>query len=189
MARSGDVIENPVTGERIEFLRTAAETGGALLRVVLSVKPHGFLAAEHEHPRQEERFEVLSGTMRVRLRGVERVLGAGESVAVPPGTPHAWFNDGSGELRALVEFRPALKTELFCETFFGLARNGKTGKNGLPNLLQLAVLARAFRDEGRLTRPPWAVQRVVFALLAPPARVLGYRAHYARYSARGERCL
>jgi quercetin dioxygenase-like cupin family protein len=82
MVQSGHVIENPVTGERITFLRTAAKTNGELLQLMLSVKPRGFVAAEHEHPRQEERFEVVSGRMRFRIRGIERVVGAGDDILI-----------------------------------------------------------------------------------------------------------
>jgi hypothetical protein len=35
----------------------------------------------------------------------------------------------------------------FFETYFGLAKDGKVGKNGLPNPLQIMVLARAYHDE------------------------------------------
>lgn len=60
MAHAGQVIEHPVTGERITFLKTAGDTGGQLLRLDLHVSPHGFVAAAHVHPGQEERFEVRS---------------------------------------------------------------------------------------------------------------------------------
>ena len=36
MIQPGDVIENPVTGERITFVRTSAQTGGALAEMDLS---------------------------------------------------------------------------------------------------------------------------------------------------------
>jgi hypothetical protein len=62
MARTDDMIEHPVTGERIEFLETARDTDGEALRMRLLVEPRGFAAAEHVHPRQDERFEILSGT-------------------------------------------------------------------------------------------------------------------------------
>jgi mannose-6-phosphate isomerase-like protein (cupin superfamily) len=45
---------------------------------------------EHVHPYQEERFDVLSGTARVSMRGQERDVGVGETVVVPAGTPHVW---------------------------------------------------------------------------------------------------
>jgi quercetin dioxygenase-like cupin family protein len=186
MARSGEMIENPVTRERIRFLRTSQETTGELTEFEVIVEPRGFAAAEHVHPKQEERFEVLSGCLHSRVDGVVQVVLPGGSLVVPRGTPHVWRNGGNDELRMRVEFRPALKTESFFETFFGLARDGKTNpKNGLPGLLQVAVLVDEYRDEIRLIRPPWIVQRMVlFLLLVPVARLLGFRAQYPEYSAR-----
>jgi hypothetical protein len=49
----------------------------------------------------------------------------------------------------------------------------------LPNLLQLAVLLRAYRNELILARPPPLVQTVLFGLLASIGRLLGYKAEYS----------
>ena len=73
MAKAGDVIENPITGERITFLKTTRETNGDLLRFEYVVPPR-FYIPEHVHPCQEERHDVLSGTLRGRLGGQERLL-------------------------------------------------------------------------------------------------------------------
>ena len=40
MAREGDVIENPVSGARIVFRKTARNTNGELLQFDLFFKPH-----------------------------------------------------------------------------------------------------------------------------------------------------
>jgi hypothetical protein len=61
---------------------------------------------------------------------------------------------------------------------FRLAAEGKTNAKGIPNLLQVAVLGQAFRQEFMAESPPPVVQRVVFAALAPLAWRLGYRATY-----------
>ncbi len=66
-----------------------------------------------------------------------------------------------------------------------MARDGKLNNKGLPSLLQLAVMVPHFGDEIRLTSPPWAVQRALFAVLTPIGRALGYRAEYP-YAGRGE---
>lgn len=108
MARAGDVIEHPVTGERITFLETADDTGGEYVRSELRVQPHGFVAAPHVHPRLEETFEILSGTFTFVVDGEERQVGPGEGASIPAGTPHAWWNAGEEEGVAIVEFRPAL---------------------------------------------------------------------------------
>ena len=61
---------------------------------------------------------------------------------------------------------------------FGLAQDGKLNEKGLPSLWQIAVTVPYFGDEIRLTNPPWALQRVLFGLLSPVGRMLGYRPEY-----------
>ena len=90
MIRKGDVIENPVTGERLLFLETSAETNGEYVLVECTVQPNGFVAAAHVHPQQTERFEIESGTRRLQARrrgdrrrpGRERRRAAGELAQV-----------------------------------------------------------------------------------------------------------
>src|SRR5262245_46627813 len=176
MVRVGDVIENPVTGETMTFLRTATETGGEFLRIDMAVRPGGFVAGEHIHPQQDERFQISSGHFTLRIRGEERRYGPGEHITIPAGTPHAWWNSGDEELRVFLEFRPAGRFAEFITTFFALARTGQTNRRGIPkNLFQLAVSFAEYRDVLRATRPPWFVQRMLFALLNPIGRMLGYR--------------
>ena len=180
MARAGDVIDNPVTGQRIVFEATAQETGGEVLRLRASGEPKGFFAQEHLHPRQSERHEVISGRLGLGLAGRERLLEPGDVVVVPPGTPHHLI--GRGPVEARFEVRPALRQEVLVETLSGLARDGRVSRRGFPNLLQLAVIAREFEEEGYATRPPLAVQRALFGALADVGRRRGYRPWYPEYS-------
>lgn len=182
MARSGDVLEHPVTGERIVWRRVARETNGELLQGELFAVPGGRPAAAHVHPDQEERFEVLAGTLKLVVDGKQATLRPGDIAVIPPGRPHTWANVGDDEARVLGEFRPALRTEMFFETLFGLARDGKVNSKGLPNLLRLAVIMREYEDEMQLARPPAGVQKAVFAPLAVVGRRLGYRGWYPDYT-------
>jgi hypothetical protein len=112
-------------------------------------------------------------------------LGEGGEATVPPGTPHRWWNDSDEEeAHVLAELRPALYSETFFQTAYGLARDGKTDESGVPNLLQQAVALDGInKGEIYLARPPMAVQKALLAALAPVGRLLGYRDHYPRYSA------
>ena len=178
MARAGEVLENPVSGQRLVFRETSMETGGELLRVeAVYTTPTRSRPPVHYHPHQEERFEVLSGTLRAVVDGEERSYGAGEAFTVPPGTPHEMWSEEEG-VRLDWQTRPALRTEGFFETVWGLARDGETDESGRPGLLQAAVIARAYADEFRIAKPPWPVQRVVYGVLDPVGRLLGYRAVY-----------
>ena len=183
MARAGETLEHPITKERIVWRQVARDTCGRMLEADLYVGPGGFVAAEHIHPKQEERFEVLAGTIKMRLHGKEMTLDVGARAVVPAGAPHVWWNAGTDEARVRGAFVPALRTEMFFETFFGWAKDRKTNARGLPNPFRLAVLMREYRNEIRLARPPAAVQAVVFGLMAVVGRLMGYRGWDSRYSA------
>ena len=71
MITPGDVLEHPVTGEKLIFRQTAATTGGELCAADFYMRPGAFVAAEHIHPQQEERFAVVAGTLRGRVAGKE----------------------------------------------------------------------------------------------------------------------
>ena len=179
MVKSGDVLENPVTREKIIVRKTAHDTEGEVYQIDLYLQPQALVGAVDIHPLQEERFEVLSGTLRGRVAGKEMSGGPGEQLVVPAGQPHVFWNSGDDEAHVLVEIRPALRTESLFETFFALAQDGKVNrKTGLPNLLHIAVILRVYRNELVLAHPPRLVQTLLFGLLAPIGRLLGYKAQY-----------
>jgi len=179
MIRTGTVIENPVTGERIVFRKTSRDTGGEAVVIETFVQPNGFVAAAHVHPSQEERFEIVRGTVGFKIGRKKLVAGPGTRVTVPAGTPHKFWNAGDTEAQFVCEVRPALQFESLLETMFALAADGRTNRKGMPNLLRLAVIANHHFDTVRLPFPPAIVQRIGLALGAPAGRLLGYEPTYA----------
>ena len=178
MIRKGDAIENPVTGERLRFLETSQETGGEYVLVECTVQPNGFVASAHMHPNQTERFEIEEGTVAFKLDGKELVAGPGETVVVPPGASHKFWNAGETEAKFVCEVRPALQFERLLETMFALANDGKTSKKGMPNPLRLAVIANAHFDDVRLPFPPAWMQKAGLMMGAPIGRLCGYKPTY-----------
>jgi quercetin dioxygenase-like cupin family protein len=169
-------ILNPRTGQRMRFL----PGDGSALQIE-TLNPPGPPEPEHVHPRQESSAAVLAGTLHFSVRGRVEAVHAGERIAIPANTPHCFWNAGEEDARALQEFHPALRTEAFFRTYFGLAGDGKLDEKGMPSLLQLAVLVPTFADVMRPTHPPWPVLRALTLLLGPIARLRGYRATYPRY--------
>jgi quercetin dioxygenase-like cupin family protein len=180
MAHAGQIIENPVSGERIEFVECAADTGGELLAIELTLSPDGHVPGAHVHPEQEERFEVLAGTMEFRLGLKKVVAGPGDVVVVPPGAVHRFANAGDEPARARVEVRPALKMEELFETTVALAEDGNVTRKGMPRPVHLALFVREYEREVRAPFPPAPVVR---ALMAPLAWIGRRRGHGARYGA------
>ena len=180
MAYRGQVIENPVSGERITFRQTAADTNGELLEFDVALAPDGHVPGMHVHPAQEERFEVLSGSVRFQ-KGIRRVTAeAGDIVVVEPGRAHKFEN--VGELGAVmrVEVRPALEMERLFETAVELAEEDRVTSKGMPKPLDLALFVREFKDEVRGPGTPGWVQR---AALAPLAWIARRRGRAERYTA------
>jgi mannose-6-phosphate isomerase-like protein (cupin superfamily) len=179
MAYAGQTISNPVSGEQITFVETAADTGGELLAIDMTLAPDGHVPGAHVHPEQEERFEVVSGTMEFRMGRKKVVAGPGEVVVVPPGVRHKFRNAGGEEARVLVEVRPALKMEELFESTVALAREGKTNRKGMPRPVHLALFVGEYEREVRAPFPPPAIVKALMAPLAWYGRLRGHADRYA----------
>ena len=180
MPYAGQTLNNPYTGERIIFEQTEQDTNGALVSFKHFMLPRTTPTfPEHVQLNHEERCEILAGTARYRLGGVDRQAHASETVIIPPGAIHInCWNAGLDELQMRHSFRPALGTDIFFETLFSLAMDGKTNSKGEVNLLQLAVIGNAIESQTFNAGIPIPLQRLVLPVLALVGRFLGYRARY-----------
>ena len=178
MIRTGQTIENPVTGEVLIFHKTSQDTGGEYVLVETILCPGAMVAAAHSHPYQSESFNVLEGRVGMKVGREQLELGPGDGVTVLPRTAHKFWNAGDGQARFTCEVRPAGAFERLIETMFSLAADGKTSRKGMPNPLRLAVLARHHFDDVRLPLVPHALQRLALTLGAPVGKAFGYREAY-----------
>jgi quercetin dioxygenase-like cupin family protein len=184
MSKAGDVIENPVTGERAVVRLGTQETAGELLVLDLYIQPGGAVIGEHYHPQIEERFSVFRGRVGYRLDGEAGIAAAGMSMHIGAGVAHNWWNAGDDEALIRVEVSPAERFEQMILNLFGLSQDGRVNRRGMPNLLQLAAFAGEFDDVIRFTRPPRQLQKILFGPLASLAELVGYRGSYSHYLSR-----
>lgn len=146
MAHQGETIINPVNGERITFVRTVEDANaqrGAALEIEYVI-PAGVPGVPgHVHLISEETFEVVSGTLGIWVGSSrnERRLGPGEWVTLSPRVAHRHWNAGKDDLHFKNTWRPAGNVELGLQATFGLARDGKANKQGLPkNILDTMLI-------------------------------------------------
>ena len=125
------VLEMRQLGLSVRFLRTGADTNGEVLEMEVTGQPRGFLTQSHVHDTQDERLEVVSGTMKLRMDGREHVLTAGQSIEVPAATPHTQLPVGDGVGVVRIEVHPAGRTQPFLERLAELCREGKITAPGL----------------------------------------------------------
>jgi len=81
MAYAGQILENPVTGERIIFRKTAADTDGKYVEIDLVLAPDGAVPGTHVHPLQVETFEVIKGREIAwpRIESEEHIMTVGSA--------------------------------------------------------------------------------------------------------------
>jgi len=178
----GEAWENPVTKEYARVLDLPWQNDEGRVVAELKALPGARVVGEHKHPALTEMFTVDSGELTVLRNGEKSVLKAGDFAVIEPGVWHDWWNEGTVDAMVRVEVTPGERFMHMIETLFGLGREGHVNKKGMPNPLQLSLLATEFADVIVFRRPPAAAQKLVFGALGPIARRRGYRGTYPTLS-------
>jgi quercetin dioxygenase-like cupin family protein len=162
MPHPGERISNPITGERIVFMRTTDETGGECLLMDVELRPGGIIAgAPHRHP-FEERFHVTDGRLVGWVAGEGAFShGAGEKFVVPPDTDHLVMNGAATLSRAQVEARPGKDFDRLLEVAFAFS----SGRVSLGRQLAGLMLTQGVRVAGI----PSGLQERLMGALSPGA--------------------
>jgi mannose-6-phosphate isomerase-like protein (cupin superfamily)/uncharacterized protein YndB with AHSA1/START domain len=158
-------IDVPELGLRFELLRTAAETGGELTQADVVGRPRGLITQSHVHVGQTEVHEVIEGTLIVKMGGRRHVVKPGESITIPPDTPHRQIPGGEGPGRVRVTLRPSGRIEELLERFGELSRTKQFNRFGYPRPLAGAKLVADLGEAGHAARPSLRTQKRLANLL------------------------
>lgn len=162
------VIENPLINDRVTFVETAAETEGKFTLVKVELAPKGGNQL-HYHKTYEETFSVLEGELGIQLGKQILYLKKGENATAPVGSLHRFFNPSATEKVVFnVLLQPGSEGfERTLQVAYGLARDGRTSKRGVPKSLYHMALIVQWSD----TNIPG-----IFTLIEPVLRWLANRA-------------
>src|SRR5262249_11036357 len=127
---TGEVWNNPVTGERATILERPWDNPAGRATAELTALVGARVVGEHRHPALVERFTVLEGELNVKCEEQTSILHQGETAVINPGVWHDWWNASSRDARVRVEITPGERFVYMIETFFGLARLGHTDREG-----------------------------------------------------------
>ncbi len=144
------------------------------LEVEALYSPHGSPPPKHYHPGQDEHFEVLEGSLRVRVDGEERGLDAGARIEIPRRAVHQMWNPHDEPAHVLWRTSPAGRTEQWFRALGALHAEGRVGRNGMPGPLAFAALLTEYDDVIRIAVGPEAPLRIALTALAPLGRARGY---------------
>lgn len=164
----------PLSGEHFVFTSEPQDT--AVFSFVFTVDPGGGVTVSHRHADQTETYRCRSGQLVLTVDGERRVLLAGDDVTVPAGALHSLLNEGEDEVVCDVEYRPAGRNREWFQLHS--AFQAATGRE--PGLLDIGAFIGAVGIY--VDGPPVPVQKALFVLLRPIARLLGRRRRMISYA-------
>ncbi len=134
-------------------------------------------ALVHVHPVADETFTVKSGYINVFAGGKGQLVGPGQSATVLHGMPHYFENAGEEKAEFTVSFSPPQSQRNFFKNFAMLTERKPQwfSATGDPDFLLVALVFNTYRDHIYLAAIPVIVQKILFACLAPIARMRGYK--------------
>lgn len=137
---------NPAINDTATFIKSSAETNGeyTLMEIELGKSDGPPL---HYHNAFAETFQVQEGTLYIQVGRDKKVLHAGESVTIPPRTPHRFYNETNDQVKFHITLRPGhTGMENFIKIFYGLAADGLTDRKGKPKNFAHIAVALAISD-------------------------------------------
>jgi mannose-6-phosphate isomerase-like protein (cupin superfamily) len=190
MIRAGFIFEHPTTKTRTLVVESDAETNGmGWLLEVRRYSPLGSDLGEHLHQTWTETFEIIQGTAKYSLDGIEKIAQAGESFVVEPGHFHIHpWNATEEELvyRQRDRFArpsPAAVQDILgiFATRTGMARDGIRLRGFAKLLFQATTIRTAIKHGNYVASPSMSTQKVLGSTLGWLGELLGYRAVQAKY--------
>lgn len=181
MPNRGQVIRDKFTGDSFEFVETGESTKGEYVKLKVTLISKGQTVDNHIHLEQDETFEVLSGCLTCFENGQERQVNPGEKVLLVKNMPHNHYNTGDEPAVYYQTIEPAYDIDYFLENLVGMINDGKVKNGKLPFMQAMATL-KYLESPSRLADMPRSMQEILKNILGPFARLLGYRALYARYT-------
>ena len=177
--REGQVFVSKSEG----FRQTILKRENGLVWTELVLEPHALGPPEHIHTSLPENFFVVEGTLSLLVNGEKKLLRPGESLLVNPGTPHKPFN----ETDSRVVVKPPLTPEyalpeqftVFLTQAYGFFDESESNRQPPKALLQMSRFSPKY--ELWLASPPVPLQKTLYFVIGPTARLLGYRTYYEKY--------
>lgn len=176
--RPGDKLVSRFEG----FEQTVLTVNDGYLHTSLEAKPHAVGPPEHFHENFGETFTVKSGTLSVLINGEKRTLKAGETITVPPMTRHKPFNETGESVIVESDDPRTLPVEFgfILTQLYGFMDQFPNGPSTPQMLMQFSVYGDD-ADSWIADGPPLGVQKAMRVLMAPTARLLGYKYYYEEY--------
>lgn len=136
---------------------------------------------EHIHYSFDEVMAIENGELSVLINGEVKKIKPGEKLLIPKGVPHKPFNETADTIRFSNEVAFPEKFAFNLVQVYGMLDNNPNFEKFPGILFQMSLLSTEGFDSYLAVGPPVFAQRILSFLLAPAARLLGYKSYYKEY--------
>lgn len=163
-------LENRHTGEILRMRRVRDHQGQFVLTIDGSLPPRASGPPAHVHFDEHEEGSIKAGTLGAQVGDRQIVVPVGGSAVFPAGVVHSWWNAGDDMLELSGQVSPVVDLDRYLQAVFAVVNASPSGR---PSIFYLAHVLWRHRRTQAVTRPPRAIQRIVFPLVLVAGRVLG----------------
>jgi quercetin dioxygenase-like cupin family protein len=137
---------NPAINDTATFIKTSQETNGEYTLVEIDLgKSDG--PPLHYHNAFSEKFHVQEGILYLQVGKDKKILNAGESINVPAGMPHRFYNATNDKVKFNITITPGhTGMENFIKILYGLASDGHSDAKGKPKKFAHLAVALVISD-------------------------------------------
>ena len=145
----------------------------------IEIQPKSEGPVTHIHEKFDESFTVKSGTLSIQYGTEIKKITTGQTIVIPKNTPHKPFN----ETDSIVVVTSEMPLDFaFCLSQIYPFWDENEANSKPPKILfQLAVFGDKFDSYPTVDAPPKPVLKTLKFLLAPTARLMGYKNYNQKY--------
>ena len=162
-------LENRHTGEVLE-LRRQKRNGEVVLELRGILPAHREGPPLHIHHLEDEEGLVTAGTLSVEVDGKRLDAGPGQTVRLPRGIPHRWWNEGDQPLALEGSTRPVVDLDRYLQAVFEVINAGAPNR---PPLFYLAHVALRHRQTQTVLVMPSPIQTILFRVAVALGKLFG----------------
>jgi len=124
----------------------------------------------HVHYVEDEEGRVIAGRLAADVGGQRVDAGPGDTVRLPKGVPHRWWNEGDAPVEFEGLSQPAADLDRYLQAVFEVMNAGAPNR---PPLFYLAHVALRHRRTQAAFVMPLPIQAVLFRVVVVVGTILG----------------
>lgn len=160
--------------------QTIVKVENGNLMTDIEIQPNSAGPVTHLHEKFDETFTVKRGTLSMQYGSEIKKITTGQTIVIPKNTPHKPFN----ETDSIVVVSSEMPLDFaYCLSQIYPFWDEKEANSKPPKILfQLAVFGNKFDSYPTVDAPPIKVLKTLKFLLAPTARLIGFKDYNENYN-------